>query len=320
MKRMRREVASLANAPMDVDATTEVKLNALAQEKGLTGLSLRSACLQVSRWLVEALSKEGMSSDVLAKRMHAGNLGQHTVVPQEHVKLANALLQQWVELERRNWSPVLACEGPMQSEASSSQKRPFEAEDPSHIAAKVAANRLWIECMRAASISTTESIFFLDAFETKEGFSLRTTKALHDAGFQHLFMANPDTGVCQAAVNQGVCCFHGMWEDAAAAWRTWRFAGFYLDLCCGTWDFVQKQVLLAMELAAPKCVLALTVLPRCYSGTSQLQRSFRLHDLFRRKGWIPGKGDADLDISSLIYMAEKRGVCQQVCTQVWRNF
>jgi hypothetical protein len=167
----------------------------------------------------------------------------------------------------------------------------------------------------------SDPVFFLDAFTRKQGFALRTTAALKAANFKVLYMANPDKGIHKAALAQGVTSFHGSWLEAAAEWEEQglQLSGFYLDVCSGRWSYVKQQLLRAMELAAPKCVLAITILPRDYDGLLQLERSFHINDFFGKRGWVPGKGAGNQHASTILYKATDAdgGHRQTVYTQVW---
>jgi hypothetical protein len=291
-------------------------------EKKLTGIKLKSALIMISRWLIAAISEEsGESLEHVARALRAGSLGQNTEVPKTSIPLAKALTRKWLENERRNWSTTVSVSDPSRhlDTEPSHASRGFEAVAPEHIAAKEAANQLWIDCLKENEVSRQSPIFFLDAFESSEGFALRSTAALRDAGFANLFLANPDEGICNAAIQQGVCGFQGTWLQAAAAWSDKQFAGYFLDVCCGDWQYLERQLSKAVELAAKPCVLAVTILPRCFQGTSHLVRSWRINDFFRKRGWMPARGDDGQEASSLAYEAvnEKARTKQIVYAQVW---
>jgi hypothetical protein len=269
----------------------------------------------ISQWLIDAVSKEsGQSTTEISKRFGTGAFGQKTIVPDDYIGLTKALIQQWHEKEENDWDLTLPCRGPPAEPSQKQVKRGFCATDASHKQAKDDANKLWIDTLVGIGVFKTRPIFFLDAFTQEQGFNMRTTSALKDAGFEQLFLANPDEGICKAAVAKGVSAFQGSWVEAAMAWKHLRFGGFFLDLCSGDWNYLLQQVEIALPLAAAPCALAITLLPRCCNGTSSLERCVRLGDYLRKSGWIPAKGSHDLWGSMIGY---KSGSGMQIYTQVW---
>ena len=302
-------------ALMDVDERTP--LQSLAVSFGLIGRKQKVALMQVSHWLVDNVSGElNNSVEAISKMFNVGAHGQKTLVPPNYMNLAKALLKQWCELDQRGWPLDLACEGPSKTPASSSAPTyTFCAEETWHVAAKNRINQMWIASLLSTGDSVKrEPVFFLDAFEQVTGFALRTTNSLKSAGFERLFLANPDEGICRQASAQQVQIFRGTWAQAACQWDYVRFRGFYFDFCKGDKTYIESQLEIAMPLAAPGCVLAVTVLPRCYEGWTTIERSAALYDFFTRRGWSPAAGLHRFLESLVVY---RNGSHSNVFTQMW---
>jgi hypothetical protein len=303
----------------DIDDRTP--LHTLTESFGLEGRKQKVALMQVSLWLVEAIGKEKSNpTEAVAKMLNVGAHGQRTLVPPAFLDLAKALLKQWCELDRRGWSPSLACEGPPVTPATpGTPASAFCAEETWHASAKDQINQLWIEFLLSKSGSVKrdvkrEPVFYLDAFEQASGFALRTTGALKKAGFERLFLANPDEGICRQATAQQVQAFRGTWAQAADQWNYLRFQGFYFDFCKGDKSYTESQLEVAMPLAAPGCVLAVTVLPRCYDGWTIIERSAALNGFFTSRGWSPAAGPDQFLESLVVY---RNGSNSNVFTQMW---
>jgi hypothetical protein len=78
---------------------------------------------------------------------------------------------------------------------------------------------------------------------------------------------------------------------------------------------VEEQLRLATARAAKPCVLALTLLPRCFNGTTMAERKALIHDFFRTRGWEPAMGNDALHASTLFYVTDNRST--PAFTQVW---
>jgi hypothetical protein len=223
-------------------------------------------------------------------------------------------LQQWLELDRQGQFAIPPLEIPT-TPTSSRASAPFCAEEPWHAASKDLVNQLWVSALLSKGVDAQEGpVFFLDAFENPTDFTLRTTSALQKAGFKGLFLANPDEEICRQATAQHVQVYRGTWRQAAEAWSFLRFKGFYFDLCKGDRSYVEAQLLAAMPLAAPCCVLAVTVLPRCFEGWTFLERYAALCNFFISRGWTPVAGPSKFLESMVTY---RNSACSTVFTQFW---
>jgi hypothetical protein len=292
-----------------------VLLAALATELGLEGQKRKRALTLVSDWLVDRISEQRcQTTDSVAKLLQVGAHGQNTLVPSEHKPLARELLQRWAEREQQGQFAAPTSESPT-APVPSRGSAPFYAEEHWHAASKDLVNRLWISALLSKGGGVKEGpVFFLDAFENPTSSVLRTTSALQEAGFKGLFLANPDEEICRQATAQHVQVYRGTWQQAAEAWSFLRFKGFYFDLCKGDRNYVEAQLLAAMPLAAPSCVLAVTVLPRCFEGWTHLERYAALCDFFTSRGWMPAAGLDRLLESTVVY---RNSSSLNVFTQLW---
>jgi hypothetical protein len=212
-------------------------------------------------------------------------------------------------------APDIARDAQVPEEPRSKRARQgFRATTFSHIAAKAAANALFLKCLRAHSIPKEAPIVILDAYSASMGFELRSLSALQQAGFRNVYIVNPDEGICNAALGQGAMVFKGTWEEASAAWLAGdqRFAAFYLDLCSGSAAYIERQLRLAFDLALNTVVVAYTILERDFDGFPFIQRLKRLDDLMLGQNWQPGL--VGWEASSLAY---RTSAGHQAVTETW---
>ena len=188
--------------------------------------------------------------------------------------------------------------------------RGFTPVGSEHAAAKDAANTRWLELLRGR---VTGPLFYLDSWRGVEGFELRSTEALLRAGFrsEQLHSANPDKGIVSALARHGVRAFLGEWLEAP--WPSEGFAGVYLDLCCGSAGYMQRQLEAACSRASPGCVLGWTLVERDFEGEALLLRVLRLGDFLRSRGWEAAGGATWT--ATLLHRSGGSG--QQIVTQFW---
>jgi hypothetical protein len=279
---------------------------------------------RISLQLVEAVSSDRNESlTKCLQRLQVGAHGQKTWVPSEYEDLARGLLLQWAEdtYARASTLPTGGAErtAPTTEDSERSikrQKPAFLATTAEHIAAKTAANALFVSGLKLHRVAERRPLFVLDAFADGQGFRLRSISALKAAGFNTLYLANPDEGICTAARASGAVTFCGTWEEAVVSWITTdpalRFGGLFLDLCGGSDQYVTRQVHLAASFCEAPAVLAVTLLERDYSQQLFPSRLFHLLDVLHQHGWRPAL-QTHLS-SNLVY---KTGAGQDAVTMVY---
>lgn len=250
----------------------------------------------ISGNLVKAIAQEtGRLQTTVAAQICANGTGKRTMVPNEYKDLAKAVLLDHLSRQvegaaiPRHGPPSVIVDAPPMKRRR--VKTGFLAASARHIAAKKQANALFVTCLTDMPVEFSQPIFVLDAFAEVSGFELRSTMALKAAGFQKVFIANPDQGICQAARTENCTVFQGTWEEAALEWAPSkvRFGGLYLDLCSGSDDYVTRQMQLATGLSASSAVLAVTLLQRDQGGKPFSDRVLRLVDSFLLQGWTPAR-------------------------------
>ena len=219
----------------------------------------------------------------------------------------------------------------------------FRVADAEHAAAKDAANEAFVQALERHGIfprrdATEEAaaganIFFLDhwaeenAERTEEATGClllppcRTATALLAASAdpRRLHSANKDLGVVTWLQGRGVNAFHGDWrqapfgEEGPFAWPGGGFGGIYLDACGGSAGALLEHLEVWMARAAPRCVLAWTLVERDFGGESMLRRVLRLVSFLQAKGWTPAA--TTLELATLCHRSGGGG--QQIVTQLW---
>jgi hypothetical protein len=176
-----------------------------------------------------------------------------------------------------------------------------------HGVAKDAANALWIQRLRPDA-----SIFFLDSWKDSEGLRLRTTDALHQAGYrERLHSANPDASICAQLRREGVDVYEGSWAQMPGVQK---YDGIFLDLCSGSEVYVREQLETATLRSAPGCALAWTLTERDFNGEPLLLRVLSLGEFLQDLGWRPAL--QRVRASTLVH---RSGKGQQVVTQFWEK-
>lgn len=292
----------------------------------ITGASRRLLLHTVSQGLLTHTRSELNLSEVDGRRrLRMDCFGQKTCVPSTLIDVAKGLIQSYCEREVTGGSiPAPATSTAQVAEdvsvRNARSSKGYCTSSPQHVAAKIATNELFVNCLRRHGFSGMESIALLDDFTGHEGYELRSAQVLKAAGFHHLTIVNPCPSICRTATSMNLRAFQGTWEEAVATWTmqrhdSTRFAGVYLDLCSGCEDYVAKQIQVAMSVASGSpTVLAYTLLERDYRGEPMLQRVFRLADVLGQSGWQHAAGT--WDASSIVY---RTGHGQQVITQVWKR-
>jgi hypothetical protein len=179
-------------------------------------------------------------------------------------------------------------------------------------------NRLFVQYLqRHLSVPMCAArVGYLDAFESTEGFSLRTTRHLLAADCRLLHSANRDVGIVRALRAQGVDACEGDWSRAVERWAAsrLRFHAFFLDFCFGSHLALLQEVRRVESLLEVPCVLALTLLERDFSGAAWTGRAAHLALELSRQGWRPAADAGDVASSVVEYMSSGH---QRVATQFW---
>ena len=240
----------------------------------------------------------------VAAELHS-SFGLCAVVPEKWRALATAAVEAAMAPKGN------AARGPAAPPAAPARTKPerraaFVAQ-ADHGVAKDAANALWIQRLRPDA-----SVFFLDSWKDSEGLRLRTTSALHQAGYrERLHSANPDASICTQLRREGVDVYEGSWAQMPGVQK---YDGIFLDLCSGSEVYVREQLETATLRSAPGCALAWTLTERDFNGEPLLLRVLSLGEFLQDLGWRPAL--QRVRASTLVH---RSGKGQQVVTQLWEK-
>ena len=304
------------------------------RSSGLTGQELMRRAMLVQTCFLELAKREAEADSSRARPQGASLSARHLRCTCAQLSLLHAAIAQADALSEEQDAVVARhfedyTNSPGRLRAQTQQHREgFRVAGAEHAAAKDAANKAFITALRRHDLlSGGGNIFFLDHWAEELATSAdqpprlppcRTAAALLRVGVEpcRLFSANKDLGVVEQLRRQGACAFHGDWRDALldAEWPSGAFGGIYLDACGGSAGvLVEHLELLMTRAAAPRCVLAWTLVGRDFVGETLLRRVLRLLSFMHAKGWQPAADTHEL--STLCHRSSASG--QQVVTQVW---